>query len=108
MPPRRQKRPEQETLEEFAEKVHRAVEKVATGPARETGTFGEKVFIHAAWAIGKFDMTLDEFKKKLVEAHRNRLVYLSRADLVEAMDPYAVKRSTTHLHNSTFHFISPR
>lgn len=73
---------------------------------RTKGMYGDdKVFIHAAWAASGTKDSLPEFKRKLVEAHRKGEVRLARADLVEAMDPYDVKRSDTHLNNSTFNFI---
>lgn len=50
-------------------------------------------------------LSLPEFKQRLVEANSRNLVHLSRADLVQAMDPQSVAESeTTHL-NATFHFV---
>src|SRR4051812_12683934 len=88
-------------LQAFATQVKAACKLV---PAR--GRFGDnKVWIHAAWAIGRFPHTLRAFKADLCEANRLRLLDLSRADLVEAMDPYDVERSnTTHL-GATYNFI---
>jgi hypothetical protein len=76
----------------------------------EAGRYGEtKVFVHAAWAVGEFftkhGLTLDEFKARLVEANRLRLLDLSRADLVEAMSAYDVKRSATADGAAVFNFI---
>lgn len=95
-----------DTLERFAARAVRAAEKVATGPARDIGTFGGyKVFTHAARSIGKFKMPLPEFKKKLLEAHRRRLLTLARADLVEAMNPHDVQRSQIVDGGATYNFI---
>ena len=69
-----------------------------------------KVFIAALWQASQREpafprLTLDEFKRRLVEANGQQLLHLSRADLIQAMDPHLVARSeTTHL-TSTFHFV---
>jgi hypothetical protein len=63
------------------------------------GRFGDrKVFIAAVWrqlrTSPAFDgMTLAKFKDRLVEAHRQRLLELARADLVAAMDSREVAES---------------
>lgn len=93
-------------LQKFAERVKKVGEKIASGPSRDTATFGGyKVFIHAVWSVGKFKDTLGEFKQKLVEAQRAGLVELARADLVSAMNPYDVKRSNTENGNATYNFV---
>jgi hypothetical protein len=87
--------------------------RLALDAARNTpdaGRFGSnKVFAHAAWAVGEFftkhGLTLDAFKARLVEANRARLLDLSRADLVEAMSPYDVKRSNIDAGGATYNFI---
>lgn len=48
---------------------------------------------------------MPEFKARLVEANRDGLLTLSRADLVEVMDPARVTESETHYLNATFHFV---
>jgi hypothetical protein len=48
---------------------------------------------------------LPEFKQRLVEANAQHLLHLSRADLVEAMDPELVAESRTSYLNATFHFV---
>jgi len=69
-----------------------------------------KVFIAALWRASQQEpnfprLTLSEFKQQLVEANAQHLLHLSRADLVQAMDPQSVAESeTTHL-NATFHFV---
>lgn len=101
---RRQKKKYPDTLEGFASRVSDVCAEMLA--RRSSGTFGDdKVFTHAAWAIGRFDEPLTEFKRRLLEAHRERLLTLARADLVEAMDPYDVKRSKIEHHNSEWNFI---
>ena len=92
-------------LVEFAETVDR----LARGS--ETGWFGDnKLFISHAWRLFKADpngpaLDLPLFKQKLVEANREGLLRLSRADLVSAMNPDDVRESETHYLNAEFHFI---
>ena len=50
-------------------------------------------------------MDLDAFKERLAEANNARLLDLSRADLVQAMDPEDVRESEVHYLNATFHFV---
>lgn len=76
-----------------------------------TGRFGDnKVFIHHVWKRLQAEThlpvrSLEEFKERLVEANRADLLRLSRADLVQAMDPADVERSETRYLGSLFHFI---
>jgi hypothetical protein len=72
--------------------------------------FGDnKVFISHVWRqmIRPSDaaLDLDRFKQRLLEANRDGLLQLSRADLVEAMDPVDVRESLTVYDNATFHFV---
>ncbi|HEX8434019.1 hypothetical protein [Archangium sp.] len=96
--------PRREELRTFAERVKEAAK------ASTTGHFGEdKVFISHVWRIlQKQARGLDErtFKDRLVEANRERLLSLSRADLVEAMDPRDVAASETRYLGASFHFIA--
>ena len=87
------------SIERFAADVN-AVAKAAPAAAR----FGDnKVFIsHVAAA---FRMSVAEFKARLVEAQIAGLVNLSRADLVEAMDPAMVAASRVDRQFATFHFV---
>ncbi len=76
-----------------------------------SGRFGDnKVFIAHVWRklrdeLAVDGLALDPFKQRLVEANREGLVRLSRADLVEAMAPADVEESATAYENATFHFI---
>lgn len=69
-----------------------------------------KVFVAALWRTSQREpafprLTLPEFKHRLVEANGQQLLHLSRADLVQAMDPQLVADSETRHLNSTFHFV---
>ena len=74
------------------------------------GRFGEnKVFISHIWRQMNHPagepLDLSRFKQRLLEANRDGLLQLSRADLVEAMDPVDVRESSTVYDNATFHFV---
>lgn len=96
---------ERDELSEFADRVNEAAR------AATTGKFGpNKVFISHVWNTLKNDepfrsLGLDGFKQRLTDANRAGLLALSRADLVEAMDPADVDQSETPYLNATFHFI---
>jgi hypothetical protein len=69
-----------------------------------------KVFIAALWRAAQREpnfpqLSLPEFKQRLVEANAQNLLHLSRADLVQAMDPRLVAESETAYLNATFHFV---
>jgi hypothetical protein len=92
-------------LEAFANTVRAAAR---TCP---TGRFGDnKVFISHVWRQ-LFDqpqiapLGLDRFKTKLLDANRAGRLTLSRADLVQVMDPADVRESETAYRNAVFHFI---
>ena len=76
-----------------------------------TGRFGDnKVFIAHVWKALQADpafgtIELAAFKERLAEANNARLLDLSRADLVQAMDPDDVRQSEVHYLNATFHFV---
>jgi hypothetical protein len=84
---------------------------LAAARACPTGRYGDhKVFIVHVWRMLQSDpdfagMDLDGFKSVLAEANNARLLDLSRADLVQAMDPDDVRRSEVHYLNATFHFV---
>lgn len=92
-------------LADFARKVR------AAARACPTGRYGDdKVFIVHVWSALEGDpelrgMDLDGFKGRLAEANNARLLNLSRADLVQAMDPKDVRLSEVAYLNATFHFI---
>jgi hypothetical protein len=69
-----------------------------------------KVFIAALWRASQREpnlprFSLAEFKQRLIEANAQHLLHLSRADLVQAMDPQLVADSETVHQNATFHFV---
>lgn len=84
---------------------------LAAARASATGRFGDnKVFINHAWRQwaaepGVPPMDLDTFKARLVEANREGLLTLSRADLVQAMNAEDVRESETHYLNGSYHFV---
>ncbi len=75
------------------------------------GRFGDhKVFIAYVWdgyqqQPGAAPLTRAEFDAHLVEANRQGLLRLGRADLVGGMDPDDVRRSEIRLPYSSFHFV---
>jgi hypothetical protein len=83
----------------------------AVARACPTGRFGDnKVFIHHVWKQLQSEThlpvrSLEEFKQRLVEANHAGLLHLSRADLVQAMDPADVRQSETRYLDAVFHFI---
>lgn len=91
--------------EEFASQV-----KDIARAARE-GVFGDrKVFIASVWDDLRqrpswSKLTLDDFKDRLVTAHRAGDLVLARADLVAAMNPDLVAASETLTDGASFHFI---
>jgi len=84
--------------------------KIAARSARD-GLFGDrKVFISSVWDDLRrkpswSSLTLDEFKDRLVRAHRAGDLVLARADLVSAMNPELVAASETLADGASFHFI---
>jgi hypothetical protein len=69
-----------------------------------------KVFIAPLWRASQREvnfprLSLAEFKQRLVEANARHLLHLSRADLVQAMDPQLVAESEIACGNATFHFV---
>jgi hypothetical protein len=89
----------------FAEAVREAAR------SSPTGRFGDhKVFISHIWRRLQEQcafpgMNEAEFKRRLTEANHVGLLALSRADLVEAMDPEDVRTSETPYLNATYHFV---
>ena len=74
--------------------------------------FGQdKVFLGplAERLADRLGQDVDAVKADLISAHRARLLELSRADLVSAMDPDLVRRSETRLRvgriEVLFHFV---
>ncbi|MDY7225896.1 hypothetical protein [Hyalangium rubrum] len=94
--------PVQDVLHDFAGRVLQAA-RTAT-----SGRFGDdRVFISHVWRAMQ-GQGLDEqsFKRRLIEANQKRLLSLSRADMVELMDPADVSASEIQHLGATFHFIA--
>jgi hypothetical protein len=96
----------QPSLADFAA----AVRDAARGPS-VVRFHDDRAFIASVWEqmrgrrpIG--DMPLAEFKQRLVAAHQRRLLRITRADLVGAMDPSEVERSEARYQDATFHFVA--
>jgi hypothetical protein len=89
----------------FAEDV------LAAARATRDGWFGDrKVFAAPVWRELRRDsrwaeLALDDFKARLVAAHRAGALVLARADLVAAMDPELVAASEIAVDGATFHFL---
>ena len=92
-------------LNHFADRV------VTAARACPTGRHGDsKVFIVHVWRMLRDDpefrgTDFPTFKQRLAEANNARLLDLSRADLVQAMDPEDVQLSEVSYLNASFHFI---
>ncbi|QDE88841.1 hypothetical protein BHS06_07555 [Myxococcus xanthus] len=86
---------------DFAERV------LSVARALPTGRFGEnKVFISHVWkALQPEWSTREAFDAALLEANRTRLLSLTRADLVSAMDPKDVAESEVRSFGASFHFV---
>jgi uncharacterized protein (DUF2267 family) len=98
--------PETFDLSTFAETV-RAL--AASSPPQDR-FHDNKVFIAALWRASQREpsfprLSLPDFKRRLVEANSQNLLHLSRADLVQAMDPQLVADSETSFLNANFHFV---
>jgi len=84
---------------------------LAAARSNSTGRFGtNKVFISHVWNSLRrdpehADLPLPKFKQRLLDAHRQGLLELSRADLVERMPPDDLARSETNYFDATFHFV---
>ena len=97
--------PEPFDLEMFANTVK------AVARTSPTGRFGDnKVFISHVWRQVRHEpqfapLGLDGFKAKLVEANRENLLVLSRADMPEVLPPSDLDDSETTYQNTVYHFI---
>ncbi|XSE93100.1 hypothetical protein VZL07_22030 [Pseudomyxococcus flavus] len=93
--------PPQRSPAVFAEHV------LTVARALPTGRFGpNKVFISHVWkALQPEWSNRESFDAALLEANRNRLLSLTRADLVSAMDPKDVAESEVRSFGASFHFV---
>ncbi len=76
-----------------------------------SGRFGDdRIFVIHVWRALQNDpafisIGLEDFKRRLAEANNARLLNLSRADMVEAMDPEDVRLSEIVHLGASFHFV---
>jgi hypothetical protein len=103
-PPEKKRQPLPQDDATFAQRV------LAAARASKTGRFGDnKVFIsHVMRQLEADGLAISDvkaFKDRLVTAHRGKLLALSRADLVQAMEPADVEESETLYLNGSFHFV---
>ncbi|WP_437950752.1 hypothetical protein WME98_08010 [Sorangium sp. So ce296] len=93
------------TLQSFSQRA------LAAARSSTTGRWGDqKVFVSHVWneyqrRDGGSTGDLDAFKQMLVRANQAGFLSLSRADLVEEMDPADVQRSEIASLGATFHFV---
>jgi hypothetical protein len=119
----RTRRPGFANLQEFSDAVGQIAATIRTEPGHQgkpKGRFGlTKVFIAAIWRAAQHDprfagMTRQEFNKKLLQAHRDSLIVMARADLVGAMDSAEVADSEIEdrrgpgSYAAQFHFVHDR
>jgi uncharacterized protein (DUF2267 family) len=103
--------PESHSAEPFDLIAFAATVRTLAGKSPPQDRFhNNKVFIAALWQATQQEpsfprLSLPEFKQRLVEANSRNLLHLSRADLVQAMDPRLVADSETEYLNATFHFV---
>jgi hypothetical protein len=91
----------EEPLGRFAARV------LELGRKTTDGRFGpDKLFVSALLRALPHERDPAAFKDRLLQAHRAGLLALSRADLVEAMDPREVESSEIRYMGATFHFLN--
>jgi len=93
-------------LETFAKRVLA----IAATIENDAKPYPGKVYIAAAWHATQRDavfpkMTIDEFKRQLVEANRQQLLELSQATEVQDMDKKLLEESKTLQNQTTFQFL---
>ncbi|HKI17393.1 MAG TPA: hypothetical protein VKA15_05915, partial [Isosphaeraceae bacterium] len=109
--PRLVEQPEPRPAEPFDLPVFAAtVRALAANSPAEDRFHDNKVFIAALWRASQREpnfprLSPAEFKERLVEANSHSLLHLSRADLVQEMDPQLVADSEAEYLNATFHFV---
>lgn len=94
-----------DSIGDFASAVRESAERATDGLFG-----GRKVFIASLWKGMRTHptfggLTLDDFKKQLLAAHKAGLLALARADLTAAMDPSVVRDSETAHLEARYHFV---
>jgi hypothetical protein len=92
-------------LHEFARTVLAAAGGCPTGWFGNNKVFINHVYRHLQGEPAFRDMSLDDFKQRLVQANQNAWLELSRADLVAVMDANDVRESETFQRGATYHFL---
>jgi len=111
LPPQRLQPADSRAAEPFDLTVFAATVRAMAAKSPPQDRFHDnKVFIAALWRATQREpnfprLSLPDFKQRLVEANSQNLLHLSRADLVQAMDPQLVADSETDYLNATFHFV---
>lgn len=95
----------QPPLQNLLEVVREAIPRIGAD-----GRFGEKVYVSAIWRTIEHDrkaggLSLDHFKRWLVNANRDGKLVLARADLIGAMDAKQITESEITDRGATFHFV---
>ena len=71
---------------------------------------GDRAFISTVWSAVdpqvRMRCSIEQFKERLVDAHRKGLLRMTRADMVRAMSDALVRESETHIGMASFHFIA--
>ena len=95
-------------LQAFSERVNSLAPTCPTGWSGDDLVLISHVWNHVRGNLEFHSFDLPAFKSKLLDANRLQLLTLSRADLVQALDPHDVAESETTYLNSVFHFIKIR
>lgn len=96
-------------MNEAAKELAKMVMEAANSVKSEANTFGDnKIFISAVYEAMKeeIEVSIEEFKKTLIELNRLGALRLSRSDMSYALDRALVEASETKHMASTFHFIN--
>ncbi len=96
------------SLERFAAAVVATARKPGVKRFHDDRAFIGSIWEHMRGHDPAFDMPLEAFKAKLVEAHQQKLIRMSRADLVQSIDPSELARSEARHMSGTFHFVALR
>lgn len=95
-------------LHAFSERVNSLAPTCPSGWSGDDLVLISHVWNHVRGNPDFHSFDLRAFKSKLLDANRVQLLTLSRADLVQSLDPHDVTESETTYLNSVFHFIKIR
>jgi hypothetical protein len=94
---------QQMSEQDFAAEVKRLARLRSVAKFHRDRAFIASIYEHSRWAG---HVPIDEFKTRLVIAHRAGRIRMTRADLVGAMDVDMVERSRTPYLSAEFHFVA--